>query len=145
MIWCRWKCRGRDHCDQVCSHHLYLAPPDRCIVGQHRRQGLCRRYQHGRGNGERELLTETSYDTSVLLNVYFPTWVPKPEPSAGDNRDHVAVIVHPCKISDLRVEEGSPGRVANARRPKRDAADRRARREVKLHEECVEFRECSAQ
>ena len=145
MIWFQCKCHGRDHDGQLCSHDIYLAPPDRCIVGQHRHQGLFKRRQHGGGNGERELLAETNDGPSVLLDVYLPTWVPEPKQSARDNRDQVAVIVHPCKIRDLRVEKGSPGCVANARRSKRDATDRRAGRKVKLQEERIQFRKCSAQ
>ena len=61
-------------------------------MGQHRHQGLFRKNQRKGGNGERELLTETSKDTSVLLDVYLPTWVPEPKLSAGENRDRAAFI-----------------------------------------------------
>jgi len=103
------------------------------------------RHQYERGNKEQELLTGTINGSSIILDVYLPTRVAEPDQLSRDNGDGVAIIVHPCKLRDLRVEVLSPGDVANARGRQRGAADRRALREVKLEEERVEFRKSCTQ
>jgi len=91
------------------------------------------------------VISRASNDASVLLYVYFFAWVLEPKPAAWNCRDHVAFIVYSGEIGDLGVKVRRPGRVANPRRPERDASDRGSLREVKLHEERIELGERSTE
>ena len=102
--------------------------------------------QHGPGRaGKGITLTGANHDVSILLNVNFFAWVPEPQSAAGDRRDHVSFVVYSGEMGDLGVKVCRPGRVTDPRRPERDASDRGSLREVKLHEERIEFRERSAE
>jgi hypothetical protein len=74
----------------------------------------------------------------------FSSDVPEAEQTSRDHWDRVAFVVHPREIRHLRVKERSPGFISNTRRPKRDSSDSRALRQVKRHEQRVEFRDRSA-
>jgi hypothetical protein len=75
----------------------------------------------------------------------FSTGMLEAQQAARDNWHGITSVVHPRKLTYLRVKERSPGLVANARRPKRGTLDRRSLREIKFHEQRIEFRERSAQ
>ena len=74
----------------------------------------------------------------------FSTGVSKTEEAAGDGRDWVVHVVHPREVRDLRIKEGSPILISDTWRPKRDTSDGRACRQIKLHEERIEFCKGSA-
>jgi hypothetical protein len=64
--------------------------------------------------------------------------------AAGDDWDRVEHIVHSLEVGDLRVEECRPVLISNTRRPKCDTSNIRACRQIKLHEQRIEFRKGSA-
>ena len=67
------------------------------------------------------------------------------KPAARDRRDHIAFVVDSGEMGDLGVKVRRPGRVSHPRRPECDASYRGSLREVKPHEERIEFRERSAE
>jgi hypothetical protein len=81
---------------------------------------------------------------SIRLNMDFCSRMPEAELASGDDWDWVAFVVYPREIRHLRVKECSPRHISDARFPKRDSSDGRARRQIKLHEQRVEFRDSSA-
>jgi hypothetical protein len=70
--------------------------------------------------------------------------MPEAEQPSGDDGDWVVFVVYPREIGHLRLKELRPSPISNARFPKRDSSDSRARRQIKRHEQRVEFRESTA-
>ena len=62
------------------------------------------------------------------------------EQASGDDWDWVTFVVYPREIRHPRVKERSPSPISNARRPKCDSLNSRTHRQIKRHEQRVEFR-----
>lgn len=89
--------------------------------------------------------TWTGNGTPVQLNVDFLTGMSEANQAAGHSRHRIALIVHPREVGNLRVKERGPGFIPNPRSAESNTPNRCPRREVKLHEHCIELRERSAQ
>ena len=74
----------------------------------------------------------------------FCSRMPEAEQASGNDGDWVTFVVYPREIRHLRVKERSPSQISNARRPKCDSLDGCTRRQIKRHEQRVEFGESSA-
>jgi hypothetical protein len=90
------------------------------------------------------LLARTNNKTSIRLYVNFSTRMSETEAAAGYDCDWVELIVHSREIRDLGIEERCPIPISNAWCPKRDTPDGRAFRQIKLHEQRIEFCKSSA-
>jgi hypothetical protein len=55
------------------------------------------------------------------LDMDSPTWVPEAKWVARHGWGWVALIVHPCELSDLGVKECCPGRTSNLTSPQTEA------------------------
>jgi hypothetical protein len=96
--------------------------------------------------GKVGLLAGTNDGLAIRLNMDFCSRVleAEAEQASGDDGDWVTFVVYPCEIRHLRVKECSPSHISNARRPKCDSSDGCTHRQIKRHEQRVEFRDSSA-
>jgi hypothetical protein len=109
--------------------------------------GACSKYISHAVRNKVELPTRTNNCQSIRLNMHFCTDMPeseRPEPASRYHWDWVTFVVHPREVRHFRVKERSPGRVSNARRPKRDSSDSCTLRQIERHEQRVKFRDRSA-
>jgi hypothetical protein len=90
------------------------------------------------------LLAEINNSTPIRLYMDFFTRMFVTPTVEGNCWDWVVLIDYPREVRHLRIKEGSPSPISDTRRPKRDAFDSRARRQIKFHEQRIELRKRSA-